>query len=105
MDREWEVVPSSGNIFADLNLAEPEELVAKAALAQQIRLAVRERGWTQMQAATALHIDQPKVSALLAGRLSGFSIERLLRLLLLLDRDIEIAVQAKREDQARVRVS
>jgi hypothetical protein len=38
----------------------------------------------------------------MAARLSGFSIERLL---LRLDRDIEIAVRPKREEQARVRVA
>ena len=97
-------VPGSGNIFADLNLPEPEELLAKAALGYQIRAAIVERGWTQVQAAAALGIAQPKVSALMAARLSGFSIERLLRLLRL-DRDIEITVRPKREEQARVRVA
>jgi len=105
MDKEWELVAGSGNIFADLNLPEPEELLAKAALGYQIREAIVERGWTQVQAAAALGIAQPKVSALMAARLSGFSIERLLRLLLRLDRDIEIAVRPKREEQARVRVA
>ena len=82
MDEEWEIVPNSGNIFADLNLAEPEELLAKAALGYRIRAVIAARGWTQVQAAAALGIAQPNVSALMAARLSGFSIERLLRLLL-----------------------
>ncbi|HVC80565.1 MAG TPA: helix-turn-helix transcriptional regulator [Chloroflexota bacterium] len=105
MDEEWEVVPSSGNIFADLDLAEPEELLAKAALGHQIREVIVERGWTQVQAAAALGIAQPNVSALMAARLSGFSIERLLRLLLRLDQDIEIVVRPKREARAHVRVA
>ena len=104
MDEEWEIVPNSGNIFADLNLAEPEELLAKAALGYRIRAVIAARGWTQVQAA-ALGIAQPNVSALMAARLSGFSIERLLRLLLRLDQDIEIAVQPKREEQAHVRIA
>jgi len=41
----------------------------------------------------------------MAARLSGFSIERLPRLLLRLDQDIEIAVRPKREEQAHVRVA
>ena len=105
MDEEWEIVPSSGNIFADLNLAEPEELLAKAALGYRIRAVIAARGWTQVQAAAALGIAQPNVSALMAARLSGFSIERLLRLLLRLDQDIEIAVRPKREEQAHVRIA
>ena len=71
-------------------MPEPEELLAKAALGLQIRDAIVERGWTQVQAAAALGIPQPKVSALMGARLSGFSIERLLRLLLRQDRGIEI---------------
>ena len=105
MDEEWAIVPSSGNIFADLDLPEPEELLAKAALGYQIRAVIVERGWTQVQAAAALGIAQPNVSALMAARLSGFSIERLLRLLLRLDQDIEIAVRPKREARAQVRVA
>ena len=46
-------------------------------------------------AAAILGIDQPKVSALKQGKLSGFSIERLMRLLLVLGRDIEITVKGR----------
>jgi len=38
-------------------------------------------------------LDQPKISALSRGRLSGFSIERLFRLLSILDQDIEIVIR------------
>ncbi len=53
-----------------------------------------------------LGIDQPKVSALKQGKLSGFSIERLMRLLLVLGRDIEITVKvrSKAGSAARLRV-
>jgi predicted XRE-type DNA-binding protein len=104
-DDEITVVHGSGNIFADLNLPEPEELLAKAALGLRIHEAIVARGWTQVQAAAALGIPQPKVSALMGARLSGFSMERLLRLLLRLDQDIDIAVHPKREAQPRVRVA
>ncbi|MGO9095093.1 MAG: XRE family transcriptional regulator [Bryobacteraceae bacterium] len=52
-------------------------------------------------------MDQPKISALKQGRLSGFSIERLLRFLLLLGRDIEITVKEKptTDSVARLRVA
>ncbi|MGI8988759.1 MAG: helix-turn-helix domain-containing protein [Bryobacteraceae bacterium] len=54
---------------------------------------------TQAQTAALLGIDRPKISALKQGKLSGFSIERLMRFLLMLERDIEIAV--KRKTKAR----
>jgi predicted XRE-type DNA-binding protein len=87
--------PSSGNVFADLGLPRPNELLAKAELAVKIIAEIQRRRLTQKQAAVLLGIDQPKVSALKQGRLSGFSIERLMRFLLLLGLDIEIAVKGK----------
>lgn len=104
-DETISITPSSGNVFADLDLAEPEELLTKAELVRQICAAIRERGLAQAQAAEVLGVDQPKVSALLHGHLAGFSIERLLRFLLALDRDVEIAVRPKRADRAHVHVA
>ena len=75
------VTPSSGNVFADIGVREPEEELAKAQLASRIREIVRKRRLTQAAAGADLRIDQPKVSALLNGRLAGFASERLRRLL------------------------
>lgn len=92
-DPEYEV--SSGNVFADLGHPEPDEALAKAKLARRIAAIIEERGWTQSQAAAALGIDQPKVSALVRGRLRDFSTERLLRFLTRLDQDIDITIAPK----------
>ena len=102
-----EFTPSSGNVFADLNLPEADDLLAKAELAAKIIAEIQRRRLTQSQAAAILGIDQPKVSALKQGKLSGFSIERLMRLLLVLGRDIEITVKgrAKSKAMARLRVA
>ena len=86
---------SSGNVFADLNLPRADDLLAKAELAAKIIAEIQRRRLTQSQAAAILGIDQPKISALKQGKLSGFSIERLMRLLLLLGRDIEISVKGR----------
>ncbi len=85
-------VEGSENIFADLGVANPEEARAKADLVDRIVGIVRERKLTQVQAAKVLGIDQPKVSALMRGRLTDFSLERLLRFLLLLGQDVHISV-------------
>lgn len=95
---------STGNVFADLNLPQPEEALAKAELAQKIVAIVQSRHLTQTEAARILGVDQPKVSALMRGRLSGFSIERLLRFLLLLGRDVEINVKARPRSRSRSRL-
>ncbi len=95
---------SNGNVFADLGLHNPEEMLAKAELAHKITSVIRDQGLTQVQAAKLLGVDQPKISALIRGRLSGFSLERLMRFLLLLGQDIRITVRASPRSRARARV-
>lgn len=86
------VTESSGNVFADLGLPDAEEALTKAELAMAVGSIIEERGLTQSQAAEALGITQPKVSALLRGQLTGFSMERLLRFLNALGHDVRIVV-------------
>src|SRR5660397_128371 len=90
-----EYTRSSGNVFADLGLPQSDELLAKAALANQIASIVSHRHLTQAETARVLGTGQPKVSELLAGKLDGFSIERLIRFLNALDRDVQILVSPK----------
>lgn len=92
MKRTSKVVPGSGNVFADLQLEAPEELRAKAELTAQIARIIAVKGLNQSEAADLLGLDQPKVSALLRGKLDGFSTERLLRLLVSLGTDVKIVV-------------
>ena len=102
-----EFTPSSGNVFADLNLPNADDLLAKAELAAKIIAEIRLRRLTQSRAATLLGIDQPKVSPLKEGKLSGFSIEQLLRFLLRLGQNVEITVKrrSRRGPAARLRVA
>jgi len=100
------VTAGSGNIFADLGLAEPEEELTKAQLASHIRQVIRRRRLNQVAAAALMGIEQPKVSALRKGRLANFSSDRLMRLLNALGQDIEVVVKAtpRRRSRGRVRV-
>jgi predicted XRE-type DNA-binding protein len=97
MTEEINVKVGTGNIFADLGLANPSELLVKAELARQIGKIISKRDITQVEAAEILGIDQPKISALMKGKLSGFSTERLFRFLNALGCDVEIAVKTKSE--------
>ncbi len=97
-------IESTGNVFADLDLPKPDEALAKAELAQKIVAILHERRLTQTDAAAMLGVDQPKISALMRGRLSGFSIERLLRFLLLLGRDVEINIKPRPRSRAQSRL-
>jgi len=93
--RKGEVTLGSGNVFKDLGLKNPEELLAKAKLAARIVQILEERKVTQTQAAQLLGVDQPKVSLIYRGRLDDFSVERLMRFLTALHRDIRIVVGEK----------
>lgn len=81
--------------LGDAGVPEPEEELAKAQLASRIREIVRGSRLTQVAAAAVMGIDQPKVSALLSGRLSNSSSERLMRLLTRLGQDVEIVARSK----------
>ena len=96
---------SSGNVFADLGVGAPEEALAKAGLAAQIAAIISRRKLTQVEAARLLGIDQPKVSGLLRGRLAGFSMERLVRFLLLLECEVEITVKRQSNLAGRVTIT
>ena len=90
------VIPSSGNVFADMGLPDADELDTKVRLGAAICRIVERRKLTQVEVAAALGINQPKVSALLHYKLEGFSVERLMRFLTALGHDVEIVVKAKR---------
>ncbi len=94
-EKKISVVKSSGNVFADIGVAEPEEALAKAKLAYRISEIIKRRGWTQSRAAAFLEIDQPKISAIRHGRLSGFSTDRLFKYLVALGSDVEIIIRDK----------
>ena len=102
--RQSAVTGSSGNVFADLGVKEPDEALAKAELARQISGIIRSRNLSQTRAAEILGIDQPKVSALMRGRLAGFSTDRLLRMLNALGLDVEIRIQPKVKPDPAIRV-
>jgi len=102
--KEIAVTRGSGNVFADLGLPNPEELLAKAQLALEIARAIEECGLTQREAAVLMGVDQPKVSHILRGRLEAFSTDRLLGFLTGLGRDVDIVVKPVPRSRRRGRV-
>ncbi len=92
-DEDFRIEEGSGNVFADLGPPSPEERLTKADLVIQIREAITARRLTQAKAASLLGIDQPKISRMLRGQLSGFSTERLIQFLTLLGQDVVIMIK------------
>jgi predicted XRE-type DNA-binding protein len=100
-----EMEPSTGNVFADLGVADSREHFVKAGLVLRIDGIIRRRKLTQAAAAEILGIDQPKVSAMLSGQFRGYSVERLMRFLVALGHDVEIVVKPRKRGSAELRVA
>ena len=82
---------SSGNVFAD----RPEDAALRADLARKIAEVIESRGLNQVEVARILGVDQPKVSKLVRGRISGFTSDRLFRFLTALGCDVRIEIKRK----------
>lgn len=89
------VTESSGNVFADLGLPEPDWALANAQLASCIQRTIVRRRLSQATVATRLGLDQRRMSALMSGRIDTFSTGRLMKLLTRLGWDVDITVRTK----------
>ena len=95
----------SGNVFADLGRPDAETHLLKAALVTRIDEIIRQRGLKQIDAAKLLGLSQPDVSRLLRGSFREYSVERLMRLLTALGRDVEIVIREPHpQRQGKLRV-
>lgn len=84
----------STNVYADLGMADAEEMLIKAQLATKIGDIIKRRKLTQVQAAQLLGITQPKLSGLLRGQFRGVSETKMLECLTRLGRDVEIVIKS-----------
>lgn len=90
------IVPSSGNVFADLGLPDAVELDAKARLAFAINALLADRGLTGARAASVLGIRQSELSALGRLKIGEFTVWRLMGFATALGCDIEIQISRSR---------
>ena len=106
MTEEIKVHSSSGNIFADLGIPNPDELLVKAELVHQISEIISTRQLTESETLELLSIDRSTLNNLLRGKLSEFSIEILFRFINILGSNIEIYVIAngRSDRQAQTRI-
>ena len=99
------ITEGSGNVFADLGFANPEQEQLKAHLTLQIYRTIKQRGLTQTQAGAILGVKQPHVSGLMRGRSGNFSVGRLMEFLTALGQDVEIAVRPSRKAHGEMSVT
>ena len=104
MDQSEEPILSSGNVFADLGLDNAEEKLTKAQLGRAIRCLIREGNMTQEEAARRMGTTQPKVCAIMGGKMVGFTADRLLEYIKRLDYDVDITISKSTQEQSRGKV-
>ena len=107
MKKKIEFERSSGNVFADIGLPNPEEHLIKASLVLKIDRLMKQRGLKQVEAAKLFGVKQPDVSKMLRGEFRQFSVERLMHFLVALGQDVDIVVRPHkgRRDRAQLRVA
>jgi predicted XRE-type DNA-binding protein len=88
-----EIEQGSGNVYADLENRDAEEMLVKARLATKIGEIIKRRHLTQQQAAEILGLPQPKLSGMLRGQFRGISEVKMLECLNRLGRDVQIVVR------------
>jgi predicted XRE-type DNA-binding protein len=98
MNKKEKIYKSSGNVFEDLGLPHPERVMARAQIMLRITEIIKDKDLTQKQTAELLGIPQSKVSCLMNGKLSMFSLDHLFELLNALDRDVEIIIKPRTKE-------
>jgi predicted XRE-type DNA-binding protein len=102
--RAVRVTVSSGNVFADLGLPNPEQELLKAQLTLQIHTVLKGSGMTQVEIAKILGVRQPQVSLLMRNRAGNFSVGRLMEFLTALRQDVAITVRPTRKGHGSLSV-
>jgi len=95
----------TGNVFADLGIANPERELVKGRLALLIHRIIAARRLTQMQAAEILGVQQPQVSLLMRNRHGTFSVSRLIDFLTALGQDVQITVRATQKAKGELSIA
>ena len=86
------ITKSSGNVYADIGIPNPEEHAAKANLVMRMAEIIQREGLNQTEAARRMGLTQPDVSKILKGQFRPFSLERMLMMLRKLGQDVRIEV-------------
>ena len=92
MSMEEKIIPGSGNVYADLQIKNPEEMLRKAQLVASLQDIIEKRGLSQRDAAKCMGISQPKLSLLLRGKFQGVSETKIMDCLAKLGSEVRIVV-------------
>ena len=104
-DEEKRYVVSSGNVFADAGLPDPEGRMRRSKLLNYLVKEIRCRGLSPSQAAALLDVSEADIHHLLQANLTNFSLERLLEMVARLGMDVAISCQPAQDDNGHGHVT
>lgn len=105
MNEDVKFERSSGNVFEDLGIENPDQELLKAKLAFFVHEAIQEKKLTQEKAASLMGITQPDISKLKHGQYSRFTAERLFKFLNRLDYDVDITISKATDHEPRLNIA
>jgi predicted XRE-type DNA-binding protein len=99
MKKHIKIKKSSGNVFKDIGVAHPKRAMFRAKVMARIAQIIKDSGMPQKEASKLLGLPQSKISCLMNGKLSMFSLEHLFEILNALDSDVEIIIKPKTDEE------
>lgn len=84
--------------------APSESVIPKELLAAEVARALRERGITQTEASWIIQDAPSQISLVVTGKLRGISVDRLVRMITRLGRDVDIVIRPAASAKGRVKV-
>ncbi len=103
--QDVEFTKSSGNVFADLDLEDAEELLTRAKLGIAVRRILESRNLKQQEIVELLDIKQPEVSNIMKGKYYLFSEARLFTFLNKLQKKVTIQISNHQAGEALIDVA
>jgi predicted XRE-type DNA-binding protein len=105
MKEKTEITVSSGNVFEDLLLENPQELTVKARMVMDLARLMRRKKLTQKEVAARCKTDQPTISKVLRGRLDMVTLDRLVRWFADLGQEVEFTMHERGRSRGTRRAS
>ncbi len=90
-------IKARGNVFSDLGFssAEARNLQMRSQLMTALRKFVEKEGLTQAEAAKRLRVTQPRMSDLMRGKISRFSLDTLVTMSSDAGLEVDLRITAK----------
>lgn len=88
-----EMERSSGNMFADIGVAEADNMKVRAELVVEIHRIMQDEGWNQIEAAEHFGVSRPRLNDVRRGRLEKVTVDRLINMLAAAGRHVHIAAE------------